>query len=114
MAPRNLLGYGGRPPQARWPGGARVALQSWIDLLRDDGHPGVPLASALMPVFGLPGVGAIHADASGGIGFGAWTLGADNVVFAVADGWTVTERDGLGICEKEFHASNVALAVFGE
>ena len=25
--PRNLIGYGGKPPKARWPGSARVALQ---------------------------------------------------------------------------------------
>jgi putative urate catabolism protein len=25
--PRDLLGYGARPPHARWPGGARIALQ---------------------------------------------------------------------------------------
>src|SRR5258706_1772796 len=25
--PRNLIGYGRNPPHARWPGGARVALQ---------------------------------------------------------------------------------------
>ncbi len=25
--PRDLIGYGARPPHARWPGGARVALQ---------------------------------------------------------------------------------------
>jgi len=27
MAERDLVGYGPRSPQARWPGGARVALQ---------------------------------------------------------------------------------------
>ncbi|MBM3367974.1 MAG: allantoinase, partial [Betaproteobacteria bacterium] len=25
--PRDLVGYGGRPPKVKWPGGARVALQ---------------------------------------------------------------------------------------
>ena len=25
--PRDLIGYGVNPPQAHWPGGARVALQ---------------------------------------------------------------------------------------
>ena len=25
--PRDLIGYGRNPPQARWPGGARVAVQ---------------------------------------------------------------------------------------
>src|SRR5258708_39824876 len=25
--PRDLIGYGARPPQADWPGGARIALQ---------------------------------------------------------------------------------------
>jgi putative urate catabolism protein len=25
--PRDMIGYGGRPPQADWPGGARIALQ---------------------------------------------------------------------------------------
>jgi putative urate catabolism protein len=27
MSERNLVGYGGRPPHPRWPGGARVAVQ---------------------------------------------------------------------------------------
>ena len=35
------------------------------------------------------------------------------VVYALYDGWTADERDGLDICEKEFHASNVALEVLG-
>jgi len=26
MAARDLLGYGGKPPDPRWPGGARVAV----------------------------------------------------------------------------------------
>src|SRR5437762_5910736 len=25
--PRDLIGYGARPPHARWPGGARIAVQ---------------------------------------------------------------------------------------
>ena len=25
--PRDMVGYGGKPPQADWPGGARIALQ---------------------------------------------------------------------------------------
>jgi len=25
--PRDLAGYGARPPKAKWPGGARLALQ---------------------------------------------------------------------------------------
>src|ERR1044071_10160784 len=25
--PRDLIGYGGKPPKAKWPGGARLALQ---------------------------------------------------------------------------------------
>ena len=25
--PRDLIGYGANPPHARWPGGARIALQ---------------------------------------------------------------------------------------
>ena len=25
--PRDLIGYGGKPPKAKWPGSARVALQ---------------------------------------------------------------------------------------
>ncbi len=27
MTERDLVGYGGRPPDPRWPGGARVAVQ---------------------------------------------------------------------------------------
>ena len=29
--PRDLVGYGGTPPQAHWPGGARLALQFVIN-----------------------------------------------------------------------------------
>ena len=27
MVERDLLGYGGKPPHPRWPGGARIAVQ---------------------------------------------------------------------------------------
>ena len=29
---RDLVGYGGRPPNPRWPGGARVALQCVLNV----------------------------------------------------------------------------------
>ncbi len=29
--PRNLKGYGGKPPDAKWPGGARIAVQFVIN-----------------------------------------------------------------------------------
>ena len=32
MAERDLVGYGRQPPQPRWPGGARVALQFVLDV----------------------------------------------------------------------------------
>ena len=31
--PRDMIGYGGRPPQAEWPGGARVAVQFVLQTL---------------------------------------------------------------------------------
>ena len=30
-SPRDLVGYGAMPPEARWPGGARVAVQFVIN-----------------------------------------------------------------------------------
>jgi allantoinase len=32
MADRDLVGYGGRPPQPRWPGEARVAVQFVLNI----------------------------------------------------------------------------------
>ena len=43
--PRDMVGYGERPPHARWPGGARLALQIVLDFGVADaaGHYHVPL-----------------------------------------------------------------------
>ena len=32
MSPRNFLGYGGRPPEPHWPGGARVAVSLVVNV----------------------------------------------------------------------------------
>jgi len=41
MSDRDLVGYGGRPPQARWPGGARLALSFVLNL--EEGAERTPL-----------------------------------------------------------------------
>jgi putative urate catabolism protein len=63
--PRDLVGYGGRPPHARWPGGARVAVQFVLNY--EEGaelsilHGDVASESFLSDIVGAaPIVGARH------------------------------------------------------
>jgi hypothetical protein len=57
---------------------------------------------------GEPGAGAVYADASGSIGWGAWTFDGDEVL-VIAGEWSAAEQE-LGIAEKELFASTAGLA----
>ena len=57
MAERDLLGYGGQPPDPRWPGGARVAA---VDFQYVGGGCGVHVTLVL----GARGGGADRSDAA--------------------------------------------------
>ena len=73
-------------------------------MLRDEYHKGVPLASASLA---LPT--HIYADASGEIGWMAWTVVDDELLYAVGE-WSDEERQKLIIiCEKELLASTWGL-----
>ncbi len=90
--------------------GVQDNLRLWLRALRDDTHEGVPLASiGSFPAVGNDGCGAIYADASGSIGYAAWTVaprgGVPTVLFVVGE-WTVCER-GMLICELELLASSI-------
>ena len=86
----------------------RVALLNWASELEAPGHEGVPLCSRAMGAVGEPGVGAVYADASGSIGYMAWTVSDDTLLYVVGE-WTAVERDTLSIAEKELIASTLGL-----
>jgi hypothetical protein len=68
-------------------------------------------SSGAFPPVGSNGCGAIYADASGSIGYAAWTValrgGAPTVLLVVGE-WTARERRLL-ICELELLASTIGL-----
>jgi hypothetical protein len=81
----------------------RRDLRWWAATLRDPHHLGVPLAGA------APGPASyVYADASGEIGWMAWTVCGDELVYVVGE-WTDDERALLIICEKELLASTWGL-----
>ena len=83
-------------------------LKRWEEALDAVVVPNVPLATvrSVKPA-DEPGAGAIYADASGSIGWGAWTLLDDEVIVVVGE-WSEEELD-LGIAEKELYASTAGL-----
>ena len=87
----------------------RKELGKWASELKSKAHEGVPLASrsGVRPS-DEPGSGAIYADASGEIGWCAWTI-ANGELLGVLGEWSAAERDGLIIAEKELFASTVGL-----
>lgn len=90
----------------------RRALRRWAAELRSEGHEGVPLASrGAFPLAGAPGVGVAYSDASGGFGFGAWTLHEGRVLYLEGQ-WTEAEREGMHINLKELFAMAVSLGTF--
>ena len=62
---------------------------------------------------GAPGVGAVYADASGEIGWAAWTVSGGELLLT-GDVWSDVERRELLICEKELFASTAALVALAE
>ena len=57
----------------------------------------------------VEGCGAIYADASGTeYGMAAWTVCGDELLYVERE-WSVSERDGLLICDKELLASTIGL-----
>ena len=89
------------------------ALRWWVAHLGGS-HEGVPLACrGAFPSLGSGEVVVMYSDASGGFGFGAWTLWGGEVLY-IAGEWDVAEREGLHINVKELLATTVALATFLE
>ena len=92
--------------------GVQDGLRLWLAALSDDEHEGVPLASiGAFPPVGIDGCGAIYADASGSIGYAAWTVaprGGVPTVLLVEGTWSEGERSLL-ICELELLASTIGL-----
>ena len=97
---------GGRVPvTAR----VRADLRRWAAELRREDHEGVPLACVpSVAAMGEPGTCAIYADASGSIGWAAWTV-HDSELLLTGGLWSDAARDGLLICEKELFASTAGL-----
>ena len=94
---------------------ARVkhALAWWVENLRGR-HEGVPLACrGEFPPIESEKVVVMYSDASGGWGFGAWTLWGGEVLY-IADTWLEWERGGVHINVKELLATSAALAAFLE
>jgi hypothetical protein len=90
---------------------ARASLLRWASELRREGHEGVPLASrGAFPMAGAPGVGVAYSDASGGHGFGAWSLHEGRVLY-VCEEWEEGEL-GMHINLKELFAMTAALGTF--
>jgi hypothetical protein len=87
----------------------RREFRWWVAELEREEPRGVPLASpsAIRP-FSEPHVGAIYADASGEVGWGAWTVCGDEVLI-VEGRWSEAERSLLPIHDKELYASTVGL-----
>ena len=81
----------------------------WAAALRSPEEEGVPLASrSEVEQMGNPGVGAIYADASGEIGWAAWTVAGDTLYWCGGE-WSSNVRSELHINEKELFASTVGL-----
>lgn len=87
----------------------KTDLRKWEEALAASEVPHVPLAAvrSVRPT-GEPGAGAVYADASGSIGWGAWTFDGDEVL-VIAGEWSAAEQE-LGIAEKELFASTAGLA----
>ena len=81
----------------------------WAAALRSPEEEGVPLAARReVEQMGNPGVGAIYADASGSIGWAAWTVAGDTLYWCGGE-WSDDVRQELHINEMELFASTVGL-----
>ena len=91
----------------------RRALSWWIEHLGRR-HEGVPLACrGAFPSVESGEVVVMYSDASGGYGFGAWTLWRGEVLY-IADTWDAAEQSDVHINVKELLATSAALATFLE
>ena len=89
---------------------AKSGLCRWAATLRGEMADGVPLAHGAFPAFGLPGTGAVYADASGLQGWAAWTVSGDELLLTSGE-WTAEELadESFIIAEKELLASTLGL-----
>ena len=86
-------------------------FRRWEEALSCKDQPTVPLASTrCVGIVGEEGIGAMYADASGSLGWAAWTV-IGNEVLLVDKRWSAEERD-LDISVKELYASTAGLATF--
>lgn len=93
---------------------AREDLRHWVTELKLPDPAGVPLATrAPIRPCGAEGTGAIYADASGEIGWSAWTVAGGELLLVLGE-WDEREREQLLICEKELYASTAGLTVLAE
>ena len=89
-------------------GKVRDELIKWASELERDDHEGVPLASrSAFPALGGGEAGAIYCDASGLLGWCAWTL-VGSTVYEMCGEWTDATRD-MNIADKEYLASTAGL-----
>jgi hypothetical protein len=88
----------------------RADQRRWVAELRREEHEGVPLACVrAVAAAGEPGTCSIYADASGSIGWAAWTVHEGDLLLT-GGVWSEAVREGLLICEKELFASSAGLA----
>ena len=85
----------------------KVGLLRWAKELEAPGHEGLLLASPRLGAVGEPGVGAIYADASGDIGYCAWTVHEGELLYVLGV-WNTVEWQ-LPIHHKELIASTLGL-----
>ena len=89
-------------------------LRQWACELQRDDHEGVPLACmAGIPPAGEAGSIAVYADASGEIGWAAWTVTDGNLLWCGGE-WSTTAREELHINEKELYASVAGIMTLAE
>ena len=93
------------------PSSVQAELRWWAIHLRHS-ELGVPLASIRMPPVG-PDCAAVYADASGSVGFAAWTVICGELL-VTAGVWTDEEKELLTIAELELLASTFGVVAFDE
>ena len=86
----------------------RSELIKWATELEKTDHEGVPLAArSEFPAVGGGDAGAIYCDASGSLGWCAWTV-VDTTVYEMCGEWDDISRD-MNIADKEYLASTAGL-----
>ena len=86
----------------------RSELTKWATELEKPDHEGVPLAARSdFPAVGGGDAGAIYCDASGSLGWCAWTV-VDTTVYEMCGQWDDSSRN-MNIADKEYLASTAGL-----